>query len=635
LENSNGTIVDHFGGGHYSSNRRCLFFIEADPPASSIQLRFNWLSAECQWDYLYVFDGDSIYAPKIAAFTGNILPVNDPYPPVPTPIAVRVNSTNVTREDTLGSGSGSGFGVPPPPLSPYQEPMEVTITSSGPSLLLYFYTDVGAQEFGFNLSYWVDYMCPDNCSGQGDCDESDGSCSCLPGWRGEACQLPACPNNCYGNGGCNSTSQQCSCYDGYTGTDCSISVESPHWEVVDYSVSPGDTRLSLLARASHSAVLWEEYMVVYGGYRFPQGDKRVDAGSGMSGSGDSVREGSGGNGDTVEEVEVLRYHFTTRTWEVLEVQNDAMQPDPRYEHSAVVYNDTLYVFGGAKTPQEEITDELWALDLRTLTWVCLFNGTDMDDLSNNMTSLNQEGGGGTSISMVTRASQDGDDGYLPMPVRSHTAHVVGSRMVVLFGYSSREDIFISYVQEYDFETGRWSAPDHFGLQPAGRMGHSSVYSPESGLVFVCGGERWRLGSSNQVDLSDELLVYDPFVHTWSRLTASGSPRYLHSATLFGSLMLVYGGCDHSQSDGIIGDCFSKDLLLYNTVCDKWQEVEYLGLPGNAGRYGHSALLDPMDSSLLVFGGYQGTLFHDLLRLNIGMWGSDHMTCSDTTRMEIT
>lgn len=31
LENSNGTIVDHFGGGHYSSNRRCLFFIEADP----------------------------------------------------------------------------------------------------------------------------------------------------------------------------------------------------------------------------------------------------------------------------------------------------------------------------------------------------------------------------------------------------------------------------------------------------------------------------------------------------------------------------------------------------------------------------------------------------------------------------
>ena len=108
------------------------------------------------------------------------------------------------------------------------------------------------------------------------------------------------------------------------------------------------------------------------------------------------------------------------------------------------------MFGGAKIPQEEITDELWALDLRTLAWMSLSNGTVMDDLSNNMTSLNQEGGATTDISMVTRDAQDVGGEYLPMPVRSHTAHMVGSRMVVLFGYSSREDLFISYVQEYDF-----------------------------------------------------------------------------------------------------------------------------------------------------------------------------------------
>ena len=38
-------------------------------PASSIRLRFNHLSAECQWDYLYVFDGDSVFDAKLAAFT--------------------------------------------------------------------------------------------------------------------------------------------------------------------------------------------------------------------------------------------------------------------------------------------------------------------------------------------------------------------------------------------------------------------------------------------------------------------------------------------------------------------------------------------------------------------------------------
>ena len=29
VESRNGTIVDHFGGGNYTANRACLFFIEA------------------------------------------------------------------------------------------------------------------------------------------------------------------------------------------------------------------------------------------------------------------------------------------------------------------------------------------------------------------------------------------------------------------------------------------------------------------------------------------------------------------------------------------------------------------------------------------------------------------------------
>ena len=48
---------------------------------------------------------------------------------------------------------------------------------------------------------------------------------------------------------------------------------------------------------------------------------------------------------------------------------------------------------------------------------------------------------------------------------------------------------------------------------------------------------------------------------------SQSPHYLHSAVLFGSLMLTYGGCNHSPSDNILGDCFSSDLHIYNSgVC---------------------------------------------------------------------
>ena len=89
-------------------------------------------------------------------------------------------------------------------------------------------------------------------------------------------------------------------------------------------------------------------------------------------------------------------------------------------------------------------------------WTCLLNDTStpsndttINNSSNATTSLVQ-GGSSTSVSMATgRAGRSAGGDYLPMPVRSHTTHIVGSKMVVLFGYSNREDVFISYVQEYD------------------------------------------------------------------------------------------------------------------------------------------------------------------------------------------
>ena len=42
------------------------------PPCSnvsSVRLSLHSFFTECQWDYLYIFDGDSIFATKLAAFT--------------------------------------------------------------------------------------------------------------------------------------------------------------------------------------------------------------------------------------------------------------------------------------------------------------------------------------------------------------------------------------------------------------------------------------------------------------------------------------------------------------------------------------------------------------------------------------
>lgn len=37
-------------------------------PNAALRLRFNHFATECSWDHMYVYDGDSIYAPLIAVF---------------------------------------------------------------------------------------------------------------------------------------------------------------------------------------------------------------------------------------------------------------------------------------------------------------------------------------------------------------------------------------------------------------------------------------------------------------------------------------------------------------------------------------------------------------------------------------
>ena len=116
------------------------------------------------------------------------------------------------------------------------------------------------------------------------------------------------------------------------------------------------------------------------------------------------------------------------------------------------------------------------------------------------------------------------------------------------------------------------------------------------------------------------------------LCSGPSASYLHTANLlWGQLMLVFGG-----------SCFSSNLMIYNigtacqtrtnrpppspssppslpTGCDEWYETDYLGLPGDAGRLGHVAFVDPSTSSLTVFGGFLGLPLADMFLFNTGLY----------------
>ena len=199
----------------------------------------------------------------------------------------------------------------------------------------------------------------------------------------------------------------------------------------------------------------------------------------------------------------------------------------------------MHVFGGVLIPEERITNEHWVLHLPTLTWSPLTISPDNDDydvIDNSTSNRNLTGVDVDSGVVVT--TTNGKAVELPLRVRSHTAHVVSTVMVVLFGMTDLQTQLIYFVQEYNFgrslfcttpclvtcpysipESGEWSVPVQNGVRPSGRMGHSSVYHEETGLIFVYGGQ---LGRGD----ADELLVYDPLEHHWSKRERYGDSDYL-------------------------------------------------------------------------------------------------------------
>lgn len=136
----------------------------------------------------------------------------------------------------------------------------------------------------------------------------------------------------------------------------------------------------------------------------------------------------------------------TPVWEL--VQPPTGGPPRRAGHSAVVYKDRLYIFGG--TDGQFHYNDTWCWDFATMTW--------------------------SELKCV---------GYIPMPREGHSACMIDDIMYI-FGGRGADGKDLGDLASFKISSHRWFMFAHMGPAPFGRSGHTMV--SVQNRILVVGGE---------------------------------------------------------------------------------------------------------------------------------------------------
>jgi hypothetical protein len=159
-------------------------------------------------------------------------------------------------------------------------------------------------------------------------------------------------------------------------------------------------------------------------------------------------------------------NFKNDLWKLTEVKADMFKwdlihkggsesnyPCARFQHSASVMDDKMYIFGG-KIKNQSLND-LWMFDLKLNKW----NQIKFNDID-----------------------------FKPQPRYGHLSCCIGNTLFILFGFSSSSKESEQYPNSIlMFDNGKWKEIDsHETISPKGRIG-STCCVIEVDKIFVFGG----------------------------------------------------------------------------------------------------------------------------------------------------
>ncbi|HET7225819.1 MAG TPA: kelch repeat-containing protein [Candidatus Eisenbacteria bacterium] len=301
-------------------------------------------------------------------------------------------------------------------------------------------------------------------------------------------------------------------------------------------------------------------------------------------------------------------------------------PAPRLEHTAIFdpAGDRMVVFGGST--DGDVSDT-WSLSLGgrnawtridapsqpTQRWghsaiydpararMIVFGGTtDGRGLSGEIWGLSLSGAPSwTNLTPDTPHHRRRGDSAVYDAARH--------RVVVFGGYDQGffNDVWLLSLGERPV----WALLHPSGTAPSPRSGHAAIYDPVRDRMLVFGGQTSPFDESNDVWALS--FASEP---TWIQLTPAGAappPRTEHTGIYDAAndRMVVFGGVGLSY----FGDVWALSL----SGEPAWTQLAPAGTPP-AARFEHTAIYDSVRGRMVMFGGLDGSYFHnDVWALSLG------------------